>query len=242
MSPQPLQSHYPRFRRPLSPVWWALWGSPTDQQFAIQLLRRRHLERQHAKHPPPVGGEEVQVGKSSGPESPPSKGGKSTLKNRLLPRSSAAHAVAYGALRPFRSGTNEQLNELKGGNLLDLQDVKILDGGEIQSRPRKLGSFFCQHHGVPGHLHVTTRMLYFVALHSHAAPGHRGGHKTCKTLLQDISGIVKTKSIRLLVWSSSGLQVLRRNRSSLFFSNMPHRDNAFNLLLAIGSEVWHKQS
>lgn len=248
----PLQSHYPRFRRPLSPIWWALWGSPTDQQFAIELLRRRHLERQRLKHPPTsgektsdaagrnkearsVGGTEAE-GKSTAGDS--QRGGG--LKHRLIQRSAAAQAVAFGALRPFRSSSNVN-GDSAGEKLLDLQDFRVLKDGEVESRPRKLGSFFCQHHGVPGHLHVTTRMLYFVALHSHATPGHgKSGHRTCKTPLQDVSGLVKTKSIKLLVWSSSGLQILRRNKGSLFFSNMPHRDNAFNLLLAIGSEVWHE--
>lgn len=78
-------------------------------------------------------------------------------------------------------------------------------------------------------------MLYFVALHSHVNKEGKG-RKTCKTALGDVSGLVKTKSIQLFVWSSSGLQVIRKNKSSLFFSNMPHRDNAFNLSLAVGSE------
>lgn len=260
----PLQSHYPRFRRPLSPIWWALWGAPTDAQFAIQLLRRRHLERQHAKHPPlededqqpglnrsmsdsgrrtsmstrfaDTSGGGGSGGLSSGRESPTtSKHKKHTsdlaaLKNRFLRQSSAAaHAVAYG-----------EIDKSEDGKLLDLQDVKVLDGGQILSKPRKLGSFFCQHHGVPGHLHVTTRMVYFVALHTHANLNNRGGHKTCKTPLGEITGLIKTKSIKLLVWNSSGLQITRRNRGSVLFSNMPHRDNAFNLLLAVGSEVWHK--
>ena len=212
---QPLQSHYPRFRRPLSPIWWALWGAPTDAQFAVQLLRRRHLERQKAKHPPAVADDNLT-----------SKASKNIngLRNRLR-GSSAAHAVAYGSMKP--------LNETEGG-LVDLRDTKILDG-QITSKPRKLGSFFCQHHGVPGHLHVSTKMLYFVALHSHVNKEGKG-RKTCKTLLEDVSGLVKTKSIKLFVWSSSGLQVIRKDKGSLFFSNMPHRDNAFNLLLAVGSE------
>lgn len=146
------------------------------------------------------------------------------LKRRIL-GSSAAHAVAYGSMRP--------LTESEGG-LSDLRDTKILDG-QITSKPRKLGSFFCQHHGVPGHLHVNTAMLYFVALHSHVNKEGKG-KKACKTSLGDVSGLVKTKSIKLFVWSSSGLQVVRKNKGSLFFSNMPHRDNAFNLLLAVGSE------
>lgn len=226
----PLQSHYPRFRRPLSPIWWALWGAPTDAQFAIQLLRRRHLERQYAKHPPTeaeldISDEDLKTSDqaaASGVKRQPSSG--SGIKNRLK-HSSAAHAIAYGSMRPF--------TEAEGG-LVDLRDTKVLNG-QVTSKPRKLGSFFCQHHGVPGHLHVNTKMLYFVALHSHVNKEGKG-RKTCKTVLEDVSGLVKTKSIKLFVWSSSGLQVIRKEKGSLFFSNMPHRDNAFNLLLAVGSE------
>lgn len=105
------------------------------------------------------------------------------------------------------------------------------------TKPRKLGSFFCQHNAVPGHLHVTTRMIYFVALHS-VRPER--SHKSCKTPLDQVTGLVKTKSIRLVVWSSSGLQIQRAGKSSLFFSNMSHRDSAFNLILAIGAETWSK--
>jgi hypothetical protein len=274
----PLQSHYPRFRRPLSPIWWALWGSPTDAQFAIQLLRRRHLERQHAKHPPTSAAAAKGAGVDDAIYAPRSGDPSSNLhdyvnqitsgaaigsstnkkhkrsasvgsdgsgfKAKFLRHSTAAQAVAYGALRPFRTSGDDRKLGVSGKsptdeNLLDLQDVKVLEGGQLMAKPRKLGSFFCQHHGVPGHLHVTTRMLYFVALHSYATnatQGSKGGRKTCKTALNEVSGLVKTKSIKLVVWNSSGLQITRRNKSSLFFSNMPHRDNAFNLLLAIGSE------
>ncbi|SPO40328.1 uncharacterized protein PSFLO_05810 [Pseudozyma flocculosa] len=40
----PLQSYFPTHRKALSPVWWILFGAPTDAQFAVQLLRKRHLE------------------------------------------------------------------------------------------------------------------------------------------------------------------------------------------------------
>ncbi|CEH16587.1 Phosphoribosyltransferase C-terminal [Ceraceosorus bombacis] len=228
----PLQSHYPRYRRPLSPIWWALWGTPTDAQFAIQLLRRRHLEKQVAagaeSNDPALQqeGEEVRASDyRRGKE-----GRKRGMINVLTPlmRSSAAHAVAYGPMRPLKDGE---------GGLLSLEDrVKDRHGHETV-KPRKLGSFFCQHNAVPGHLHVTTRMIYFVALH-HVRP--EGSHKSCKTPLEEIAGLVKTKSIRLVVWSSSGLQIQRTTKGSLFFSNMAHRDDAFNLILAIGSEVWSK--
>lgn len=66
------------------------------------------------------------------------------------------------------------------GGLLDLRDTKVLDG-QITSQPRKLGSFFCQTgKGIPGHLHVTTKMLYFVPLHSHVNKEGKG-RKICKT-------------------------------------------------------------
>lgn len=38
----PLQVYYPRYRRALNPIWWVLWGCPTDAQFAISILRQRH--------------------------------------------------------------------------------------------------------------------------------------------------------------------------------------------------------
>ncbi|KAN0062286.1 hypothetical protein ACQY0O_005467 [Thecaphora frezii] len=40
----PLQSHFPTHRKALSPVWWILFGAPTDAQFTIQLLRHHRLE------------------------------------------------------------------------------------------------------------------------------------------------------------------------------------------------------
>ncbi|KAI3481194.1 hypothetical protein L1887_56511 [Cichorium endivia] len=40
----PLQSYFPSHRKALSPLWWATFGAPTDAQFAVQLLRKRHLD------------------------------------------------------------------------------------------------------------------------------------------------------------------------------------------------------
>lgn len=127
----PLQSHYPRYRRPLSPIWWALWGSPTDAQFAIQLLRRRQLEKAISK----IGNGRDQGGGGE------SGGKKHSSKFR---RSEAAHAVKGGAMRPMDEkewmlwGLEEEV-EVKGG-----------ESGEKRFKPKKLGSFFCQHRGVPG--------------------------------------------------------------------------------------------
>lgn len=185
----PLQSHYPRYRRPLSPIWWALWGAPTDAQFAIQLLRRRQVEK-------------AQTGVISG------RGGKSRssgLRDKVR-RSEAAHAVKGGAMRPMNEG-DDALWGLE-------EDVGEGDDGQRQYKPKKLGSFFCQHHGVPGHLSVTTRSIYFRGL---------GQHKTCKTPLEDIAGLAKTRSLL-----SSGLQVARTNKPSLFFSS-EYQVNCFRL-------------
>lgn len=51
-----------------------------------------------------------------------------------------------------------------------------------------------------------------------------------------MAGLAKTKSLQLFVWYSSGLQIARSNKRSLFFSNMVKRDECFNLILAVGSE------
>jgi hypothetical protein len=127
----PLQSHYPRYRRPLSPAWWALWGAPTDAQFAVQILRRRHLERAQAD-----------LSKSSGKEGRRrSSAGGGKLAGL---RSEAAHAVKGGAMRPMKEKAQEALFGLE-------EEIEGEDeNGEKRFRPKKLGSFFCQHHGVPG--------------------------------------------------------------------------------------------
>lgn len=111
--------------------------------------------------------------------------------------------------------------------------------GAQSDKPRKLGSFFCQNRGVPGFLHVTNEGIYFVGVHSKVGPGH--SHKTCKTQFAEVTDLIKTKSMNLFVWNSPGLQVRRADGRSLFFSNMNHRNRAFNLILALGSEgkSWH---
>lgn len=77
------------------------------------------------------------------------------------------------------------------------------------------------------HLTITTRQIYFRGL---------GHSKSCKTPLEEIAGLSKTKSLRMFVWYSSGLQIARTNKRSLFFSNMVKRDECFNLILAVGSD------
>ncbi|CAO1623352.1 unnamed protein product [Parajaminaea phylloscopi] len=220
----PLQSHYPRYRRPLSPIWWALWGAPTDAQFAIQLLRRRHLEKAMNKASGSKGGSGAGGGGGgTGPGGGSGGGGKKHVAK--FRRSEAAHAVKGGAMRPM----NEEEGTLWG--LEEEVEGKAGESGEKRFKPKKLGSFFCQHRGVPGHLTVTSRSVYFRGL---------GQPKTCKTPLEDIAGLAKTKSLHLLVWFSPGLQIARTNKPSLFFSNVLHRDEVFNLILAVGSEVWSK--
>lgn len=44
------------------------------------------------------------------------------------------------------------------------------------------------------------------------------------------------------MWFSPGLQIARSNKPSLFFSNVLHRDEVFNLILAVGSEGEHLAS
>lgn len=83
----------------MSPIWWALWGAPTDGQFAIQLLRRRHLERQRLKHPDDMVFAQGDKSRSNSENNGSSSGAISGLKNRLL-QSSAAHAVAFASMKP----------------------------------------------------------------------------------------------------------------------------------------------
>lgn len=52
-----------------------------------------------------------------------------------------------------------------------------------------------------------------------------------------VGGLTKTKSIRLWLWSSVGLKVVRTNgKAPLLFANVQNRDEAFNLILAVCSE------
>ncbi len=191
----PLAAHYPRYRRPLNPVWWALWGCPTDAQFAIKLLRERHFEQ-------------IQ-----------------DVRER-----DALQTAMGVTIDAKEKGKSKDKGKSKGSGA-------DTDGEELVGdarKPRKLGSFFCQNKGVPGFLHVTTEGIYFVGVHQKVGPGH--SHKTCKTPFREITDLIKTKSLRLFVWSSAGLQIRRADGRSMFFSNMNHRNKAFNLILAVGSE------
>lgn len=96
---------------------------------------------------------------------------------------------------------------------------------------RKLGSYLCQHYAVPGHLHVTPTHLYFLPL---KVVG--GMRKHYVTRLEDVVGLRKTHAARFWLWSSNGLKVSRRNKNSLLPSNMAHRDDAFNLIITLGSK------
>ena len=191
----PLASHYPRYRRPLNPIWWALWGCPTDAQFAIHILRRRHQQQ-------------ILAG---------------------APAREADRAVAGMPINSYRPVEDPITSGVDAPIANELEELSAQD-----RKPRKLGSFFCQSKGVPGFLQVTTEGIYFVGVHQKVGPGH--SHKSCKTSLREITDLIKTKSMSLLVWHSSGLQVKRSDGRSMFFSNMNHRDKAFNLILAAGSE------
>lgn len=196
----PLQEHYPRYRRPLNPLWWLVLGSPTDAQYAVQLLRQRHLNYQewlqHNANDPSAAGAPPQ----------PVPDGFTNLD------SSQTHAVRR-----------------------DESELKTPTATQTPMSKKRLGSFLCQHHGVPGHLIVTTTHLYFSPVH---VVGSSGKHYV--TRFDDVVGLRKTNSLRLFLWSSNGMKISRRNKNSLHLANMSHRDDAFNLLLALGSEVWRK--
>ena len=192
----PLQAHYPRYRRPLNPLWWLVLGSPTDAQYAVQLLRERHQRQQNWL-------QQYQASDSGASDSR-----KQAYDEPLSP--SHMHEVR-----------REELDASP------VQDKRPLSN-------KRLGSFLCQHHGMPGHLVITPTHLYFSPLHI------VGSGKHYLTRLDDIVGLRKTHSLRLWLWSSNGLKVSLRNRGSLQFQNMTHRDDAFNLLLTFGSEVWRK--
>ncbi|KDN51350.1 hypothetical protein K437DRAFT_293493 [Tilletiaria anomala UBC 951] len=212
----PLQSHYPRYRRPLSPIWWALWGCPTDAQFAIKLLRRRHLQE-----------EEDQTSASR-------------LKNAvyasgLFNEPAQIESIDGTSHIPFAAAIDLPIAEEIAAFHDESSNSKKK---RTSNKPRKLGSFFCQNRGVPGFLHVTTEGIYFVGVHSRVGPGH--SRRACKTPFTEITHLIKTNSMKLFVWSSSGLQIKRADGKSYFFANMNHRDKAFNLILALGPEVWSK--
>lgn len=116
---------------------------------------------------------------------------------------------------------------------IDPQNSHATAPGKERSRmdKRKLGSYLCQHYAVPGHLHVTPTHLYFLPL---KVVG--GMRKHYVTRLEDVVGLRKTHAARFWLWSSNGLKVSRRNKNSLLLSNMAHRDDAFNLIITLGSK------
>lgn len=197
----PLQSYFPSHRKALSPLWWATFGAPTDAQFAVQLLRERHLD----------------VDRFAGQ--------LSTAEDiRRAVRSQGGSKVKP---RPDRREKGIAYDEIEDPARASLDYVEM--SNDAMLKPRKLGSFFCQYKGLPGRLHVNTKYLYFTPLHS---PSHKRG----RTPVEAIESIVKTKSIRLMVWSSLGLKIVRNNgKAPLLLANMQNRDEAFNLILAVST-------
>ncbi|KAK0544189.1 hypothetical protein OC846_006161 [Tilletia horrida] len=223
----PLQSHYPRYRRPLSPIWWALWGAPTDFVWGSKILRERHATL-HGQQFPRLSNNR-------------SKEGKQNVYTGLFHMKSKHNRhSSHDPWHSSPSGTLDALATGVGSDTVSAEEndevrQEILEQAKEAQRGKKLASFFCQHHTVPGHLHVTTRMIYFVALHS-ARPSN--SRKTCKTELSDIAGLVKTNNFGL--FGFHGLKVRKRDGKSIHFSNMSHRDDAFNLILSVTGSVWSK--
>ncbi|CBQ72252.1 conserved hypothetical protein [Sporisorium reilianum SRZ2] len=199
----PLQSYFPSHRKALSPLWWATFGAPTDAQFAVQLLRKRHLDVDRFAGQLTTAEDVRRAVRSQGNRS-----------RRLKPRPDRREeGIAYDQIEdPSRASTDY---------------VEMSNDATL--KPRKLGSFFCQYKGLPGRLHINTRYLYFTPLHS---PSQKRG----RTPIGAIESIVKTKSIRLMVWSSLGLKIVRNNgQAPLLLANLPNRDEAFNLILAVST-------
>lgn len=198
----PLQSYFPSHRKALSPLWWATFGAPTDAQFAVQLLRKRHLD----------------VDRFAG---------------RMTSAADVRRAVQSRASRyklkprPDRREEGIAYDQIEDPSRASTDYVETTNDATL--KPRKLGSFFCQYKGLPGRLHVNTKYLYFTPLHS---PSQKRG----RTPIDAIESIVKTKSIRLMVWSSLGLKIVRNNgQAPLLLANLPNRDEAFNLILAVSA-------
>ncbi|KAJ9477908.1 hypothetical protein PHBOTO_001463 [Pseudozyma hubeiensis] len=198
----PLQSYFPSHRKALSPLWWATFGAPTDAQFAVQLLRKRHLDVDRFAGQLSTAADVRRAVRS--------QGNKSKLKPRPDRRE---EGIAYDQIEDPSRATTDYVEMTNDATL----------------KPRKLGSFFCQYKGLPGRLHVNTKYLYFTPLHS---PSQKRG----RTPIDAIESIVKTKSIRLMVWSSLGLKIVRNNgKAPLLLANLPNRDEAFNLILAVST-------
>lgn len=197
----PLQSYFPSHRKALSPLWWATFGAPTDAQFAVQILRKRHLD----------------VDKFAG------KSRTAEDVRRAVQSQKGSRAKPRGDRR--EDGIRwDQLEDPSRAN----QDY-VENSKDASYKPRKLGSYFCQYKGLPGRLHINTKYLYFTPLHS---PAQKRGH----TALEAIDSLVKTKNIRLGFWNSLGLKITRNNgKAPMLLANVQHRDDAFNLILAVST-------
>lgn len=130
----PLQTLYPRYRRALNPLWWAVLGAPTDAQWAIQLLRKRHMRYQEWLHDIQhrgLGGGTTSNGYTSGSDAPP----------------------------PPLTVADERLAQMAAETAPSKHPKVTADMDR-----RKLDTFLCQHYGVPGHLVVTPSHFYFRSL------------------------------------------------------------------------------
>ena len=199
----PLQTLYPRYRRALNPLWWAVLGAPTDAQWAIQLLRSRHARYQawlaQTKN------STMKYSGSMSPSMPPPSLGDTRIS---------------------------QTQQRTGKSHLNIPTDKASKGKAIAMDNRKLDSFLCQHHGVPGHLNVTPSHFYFSPL---LVKGHAS--KLYVTSLEEMEGLRKTHTTRLGIWDSHGLKITRHGKNTLYLSNMARRDEAFNLLLTLASHI-----
>ena len=199
----PLQTLYPRYRRALNPLWWAVLGAPTDAQWAIQLLRSRHARYQawlaQTKN------STMKYSGSMSPSMPPPSLGDTRIS---------------------------QTQQRTGKSHLNIPTDKASKGKAIAMDNRKLDSFLCQHHGVPGHLNVTPSHFYFSPL---LFKGHAS--KLYVTSLEEMEGLRKTHTTRLGIWDSHGLKITRHGKNTLYLSNMARRDEAFNLLLTLASHI-----
>ncbi|KAF6767183.1 hypothetical protein PSEUBRA_003088 [Kalmanozyma brasiliensis GHG001] len=203
----PLQSYFPSHRKALSPFWWGTFGAPTDAQFAVQLLRKRHLDVDRFAGQLNTADDVRRAVQSS----------KSNSKIKPRP-DRREEGIAYDQIDDPSRASVDYVEMSKDSTL----------------KPRKLGSFFCQYKGLPGRLHVNTKYLYFTPLHS---PSQKRG----RTPVEAIESIIKTKSIRLMVWSSLGLKIVRNNgKAPLLLANLPNRNEAFNLILAVTANAGAK--
>lgn len=209
----PLQTLYPRYRRALNPLWWAVLGAPTDGQWAIQLLRSRHARYQEwLRHNQGSAG-----AKQDGPPLPP------------------ALSVSLGEMRVAPAEQERDGDKCLPMAATSALAEKVQTKGGRKSKPiekRRLDSFLCQHSKVPGHLNVTATHFYFSPL---SVIGH--GSKHCVTSIEEIKGLRKTHAARFWLWDTHGLQITRHGKNTLLLSNMARRDEAFNLLLTLASHI-----